>query len=290
MPYVVTAVILLPLLAVLFWLYRQEARVQIESGHAGLLIARGQARQEALRPGVHYVWPYRRQTIEIDSLRDVSSLASDDDQADGPPVNVDLADGAAARVSCVMRYRIDPDMLFDVHEHVGPDGVGRLARDFATQAVVELLEGGEVTSANVHGPARRELERRLSTVVTERLAGRGIAVTLFGLRDVDLGPSGMVIRDTSRVQLELQREEARAAIRQARVDHEIAQARKLTGALDDTAVRYLQIEAWREYVDRWDGKGQLPLAWPGIGDPVARRVEPTPAAAEDPAEVDEAAS
>lgn len=267
---IIVIIVVIPMLLFLVWQYLQEARVQIESGHVGLLIARGKAKEEALTPGVHYVWPFRRHMIQDYSLREVSYFASDDESADGPALVTDVGGRTEARVSFVLRYRIDPDHLHRVHEYIGPNGIQDLARDYAGQTIVEYLSNAQVELPDLYGSKRRELERLVGEHLTTRLAERGIIVAMFGIRDVDLGLLGQVLQDTRRARLELERESARAEVRRARIANEITQAQALGDTLDDTALRYLQIEAWREYVDRWDGRGQLPLVFPGVGDQAPR--------------------
>lgn len=262
----ITLIVVVPLVGFLVWQFLQEARVQIESGHVGLLITRGEAQEEALEPGVHYVWPYRRQMIQDYSLREVSYHAADDERADGPALEVDIGGINEAKLSYVLRYRIDPSHLHEIHEYVGPEGISGMVRDHAGQAIVEFLGGHDATTERLYGSARRQLESQVRDHLVEALKERGIIVVLFGIRDVELGTAGQVRLDIRRAKLELDREEARAAVRQARITNEIEQTRRLRDELDDTTVRYLQIEAWREYVDRWDGRGQLPLVLPGVGD------------------------
>lgn len=264
--FIITLVVVIPLLGFLVWQFLQEARVQIESGHVGLLITRGEAQEKALEPGVHYVWPFRRQMIQDYSLREVSYYAADDDRADGPALEVDIGGNNEARLSYILRYRIDPAHLHEIHEYVGPHGIAGMVRDHAGQAIVEFLGSHDAATDNLYGSARRQLESQVRDHLVEQLKERGIVVVLFGIRDVELGTAGQVRLDIRRAKLELDREEARAAVRQARITNEIEQTRRLRDELDDNTVRYLQIEAWREYVDRWDGRGQLPLVLPGVGE------------------------
>ncbi len=80
---------------------------------------------------------------------------------------------------------------------------------------------------------------------------------------------------------ELDREEAAAAVRLARVRNENEINELLAGGLGDEVIRYRQIELWREYVQRWDGHAR-PAGRGGAGavPAAARAVLPRPPEAE----------
>ncbi len=67
-----------------------------------------------------------------------------------------------------------------------------------------------------------------------------------------------MVQATVRGRAELEREEAAAAVRLARVRNENEINELLVGGLADEVIRYRQIELWREYVQRWDGHAMLP--------------------------------
>ncbi|HEY3486090.1 MAG TPA: SPFH domain-containing protein, partial [Ilumatobacteraceae bacterium] len=111
---IILLAVAVPLIAFLVWQFLTEARVQIEAGNIGLLIARGKVKDRAPMPGVHYVWPFRRQMIQEYTLRELSYVAGDE-PSDDVAVSAHLGDKTKVDVSYTVRYKVDPDGLRTVH-------------------------------------------------------------------------------------------------------------------------------------------------------------------------------
>lgn len=283
---VVVLVIAVPVLLFAIWEVMQAARVRIDSGTIGLLIVRGVATSRSLPPGVHWVWPYRKQLIQIYPLRELTYLTASEDQTTSDsdlvdePFHCHLGDRTAAAVLYTIRFRLRPDSLQDIHERLGPEGIKGIVRDRSRQALLAGLGEGSRGFGDVFGDARAELQAALTAQMTEALAAEGFDVTLFTLRDLDLGTVGDMVQATVRSQAELEREQAAAAVRLARVRNEAEVDALLAHALADDVLRYRQIELWREIVQRWDGHSLLPQ---GPAAAAAGGVAPTTAAAIPPA-------
>ena len=279
---IILLAVAVPLIAFVVWQFLTEARVQIEAGNIGLLIARGKVKERALLPGVHYVWPFRRQMIQEYTLREGSYVAGDE-PSDAAAVVAHLGDRTKVLVSYTVRYKVDPEGLHTVHERIGPDGIVALVRDESRRAVIGVLGDEAIGLADAFGAGRAVVEERIAHRLTEALGAAGLDLTMFTLRDLDLAETGEAIQDTLRAAVEIERERARASVRRARIEHEAEDAGQLTGTLTDTIVRYRQVEAWREYVARWDGRGQIPLPPSGVID----MQPPRPAATEPEGEAEE---
>lgn len=280
---IILLAVAVPLIAFLVWQFLTEARVQIEAGNIGLLIARGKVKDRALMPGVHYVWPFRRQMIQEYTLRELSYVAGDE-PSDDVAVSAHLGDKTKVDVSYTVRYKVDPDGLRTVHERVGPDGVVALVRDESRHAVISVLGDEAIGLDDSFGARFAALEQAITERLRSRLGEAGLDLTMFSLRELDLAETGEMIQDALRVGVEIEREKARATVRRARIEHESEDAVRLSGSLTDTIVRYRQVEAWREYVARWDGRGQLPLPPTGVIDvPPPRPVPESENAGDEPA-------
>ncbi len=259
---VILLVVGLPILAVAVWVLLGEARVRIESGTVGLLIVRGVA-SRSLEPGVHYVFPYRHQLIQIYPLRDLVYLTVDGEQPEAadfsdPPLTLHLGDRTSARVSYTVRFRVSPDGLKTVHELVGPDGLKALVRDRSRHVLVEALGDPAVGYDIAFGAARAQIESGLAERLGAILRDDGLEATLFSLRAIDIGAVDETVQDTVRWRAALEREQAAAAVRAARVRNEIELQPDLASVLDDDVLRYRMIEVWREVIARWDGTGLAP--------------------------------
>jgi regulator of protease activity HflC (stomatin/prohibitin superfamily) len=269
------AVIVLVLLVVgvlvfVAWQVLNEARVRIESGTIGLVIARGATTERALEPGVHYVWPYRQQLVQRYPLREMTYLTLADDSTDpidfaDPPLPLHFADRTAATVCYSIRFRIRKDDLRSIHERLGPEGIRSAVRDRSRQAVIDTFASADLDYLDTFAERRIALQSRLTDAVRSALQAEGFDVVLFTLREVDLGQVGEMLQDASRRRAELEREEAAGAVRRARVRNDAAANAEIAEGLDEAVLQYRQIELWREIVDKWDGNGMLPSLSGGSG-------------------------
>ena len=279
------AVIVLVLLVVgvlgfVAWQVLNEARVRIESGTIGLVIARGAATERALEPGVHYIWPYRQQLVQRYPLREMTYLTLDDDSADpidfaDPPLHLHFADRTAATVRYTIRFRIRKDDLRSIHERLGPEGIRSAVRDRSRQAIIDTFAGADLDYLDTFAERRIALQSRLTAAVTAALLAEGFDVVLFTLRDVDLGEVGEMLQDASRRRAELEREEAAGVVRRARVRNDAAANADIAEGLDEAVLRYRQIELARELLEKWDGHG-LPPALANLANAAAPPADERP--------------
>lgn len=87
----------------------------------------------------------------------------------------------------------------------------------------------------------------------------GFELTMFSLRRVDLGVTEEVVQSIARVSFEIEREVARTALRLARAEHDVDLGATL-GDVDELALRYRQLEAWQDLLERWGGGSVIPAA------------------------------
>ena len=81
---IVLVLLVIGVIGFVAWQVLNEARVRIESGTVGLVIARGAATERALEPGVHYIWPYRQQLVQRYPLREHDVPDDDGDSTTRP--------------------------------------------------------------------------------------------------------------------------------------------------------------------------------------------------------------
>ncbi len=265
---VMLAIIVLPILGVFVWSTLQQSIVRIPPGRLGLLVIKGRPTDTSLLPGAHWVPALRKRfaveypAVEL-SYRAVGQDggSSSSCEAAGPALRATLGDRAEAVVSFTVRFRLDPQRLRTVHERFGPDGIWAVVRDDSARAVRAALADPEVTLDSAYALERDRLEERLGAAVAAALDADGMQMTAFSLGAVDFGRSGEVVQAAVRARLELQREEAEAATRLARVRHDAELAPFLV-AVDEAALRYRQADVWRDLVERSDG---VTVAVPGPG-------------------------
>ena len=71
--------------------------------------------------------------------------------------------------------------------------------------------------------------------------------------------TGEIVQDTIRAGAELEREQAYAAVRRARIDNDSALLAEVDGLDHDLVLRYRQVDTWRDLIQRWgDGERHVP--------------------------------
>ena len=105
-----------------------------------------------------------------------------------------------------IRFRIRPDDLRAIHERVGPDGIKSAVRDRSRQVLIDTFVEPDLDYLDTFAERRTALQARAGTALEAALRGDGFDVTLFSLRDVDLGEVGEMLQDAVRRQAELERE------------------------------------------------------------------------------------
>jgi hypothetical protein len=252
---VVFVVVALVVIGFVGWYLLVDALVHIDSGHLGLVLFKGRATDRVLLPGPHIVLTIRRKLVEVYPSLELAYRAGGERALDSPETEFEFAgprlvavlgDRNTAIVDYVVRFRIDPLQLRSVHERFGANGVWAAVRDQSNGVVRSGLGDPAVGVDDLFGPARRALETRLGESVAAALAADGFVLVLFTLGDIDLGRTGEVIQATARARHELEREEAEASTRVARARHDAELQGVVAGASMDTALRYREVDAWRD--------------------------------------------
>jgi regulator of protease activity HflC (stomatin/prohibitin superfamily) len=279
--WIVFVAIVVPLLVILALIANTDAIIKIPPGSIGLLLVHGRATDKVVLPGIHWVprlrrrmvaeYPSRelsyRSLLEGDAVQEAGSL-----EGTGPALRVTLGDRTQATVGYTVRFRLDEHRLRLVHDRFGPDGIWTAVRDISGRAVRSGLGESDVGIDRLFGTARAELEQKIGESVGETLNGDGMVVTMFAIGDVELGRTGAVIQATVRARLELEQEEAEAAVRMARARID-AELEPYLASVPDAALRYREVDVWRDLVHaRPERAIQVP------GRPPA--VVPTPESAE----------
>jgi regulator of protease activity HflC (stomatin/prohibitin superfamily) len=257
----IAALVLLAVLAILF----DDALVRIAPGELGLLLVNGKATDRALEPGPHLVPAFRRRLVEVYPSREMSYRAGDhvegpgdDLERSGPVIDVLLGDRTAGSAAYTLRFRLDRRDLREVHERFGRDGIWSAVRDISARAIRSSLNDPAVSADSLYGPARHDLEHRVTEAVRDALASNALHLTDFALDSVDLGRTGDAIQAAARARVELEREGAEAEMRQARARADAEIAALLAGIDADPALRYREADAWRDLVTEL-ARGSRPI-------------------------------
>jgi regulator of protease activity HflC (stomatin/prohibitin superfamily) len=264
--------------------------IVVDPGTVALVLRRGKATGRALSPGRHFVAPWQKVNLQIYPSRELSFVAGGRSIADprveyvDDPLRVHLGDKAFAQVSYTVRCQLDPGELKGVHNRYGPEGIWAALRDTTRSTVLAELGDGDITIDDVFGEGFSRLEQRLTKALDNALGGIGFELKMFNLREIDLGETGELIQAIVRADTELEREQAFAKVRKARLDNDAAMSPLLDGVGGDVLLRYRQIEAWSDILRRWDGDQPIPSA---LTVPLLTATTSTAAAASEHAAADE---
>lgn len=256
--------ILAPTVLFIVWLVLLETSVKIDAGTIGLALLRGKSTGRTLTPGRHFVRPWQKVMIQTYPSRELALVAGGAQQANpdvdylDEAVSVFLSDQAMAEVSYTVRCQLILAKVHDVHESYGPEGIWSVLRDVSRRTVIAEAAGSGTTIGNVFGDGYAELERHIAAVLTEALVEVGFELRMFSLREIDLGATGEVVQDTIRAGAELEREQAYAAVRRARIDNDDALLADIDGLDYELVLRYRQVDAWRDLIKRWGGERHVP--------------------------------
>ncbi len=278
--WIVVAAVGVPLLVVLAWKLLDESLVRIEPGQLGLVLANGRPTDRALQPGLRWVPMLRRMSVQVYPSNQLSyragaasgEIQGDELERSGPPLRATLGDRAEVSVSYTVRFRLDPARLRTVHERFGPAGLWSVVRDVTGRTVRSALNEPEVEIADLFGDRRQALEDRLGAAVAADLAAEGFEVTSFAFTDVDLGRTGAIVQAIVRARLELEREQAEAALRAERARSDAELQPLLSGPSLEAALRYRETDVWRDLAQALT---ERPVVLPAPG----RRPVPEPAPA-----------
>lgn len=286
--WIVFLIILVPFLFLLGFIGSTDSLITIPPGHVGLLLKSGQATDTVLQPGLHWVPRLRKRMVAPYPALELAFRALPEGvppgeavalDRTGPSLRVTLGDRGQATIGYTVRFRLDTAHLRSVHERLGPEGFWNAVRDASGRAVRHRLGDADVAVDDLFGDRRNALEDQIGEAVKQVLQDEGVIVTMFSFGDLDLGRTGDVIQATVRARLELEREEAEAAVRMARakIDSELE---PYLATHSDAALRYREVDVWRDLVHSQPERalpapGRPMVSWAGaeIAEPPAN-VEP----------------
>lgn len=253
-------------IAIAVWVVLIQTSIRVDPGTLALLLKRGKATNRALTPGRHFIQPWRKAMVEVYPSRELALVAGGPVAGDqsvefaDDPLRLHLGDRTAAQVSYTVRCRLDVSELTMVHNQFGPEGIWPALRDTTRRTLIAAAGDPGVTIADAFGDAFPALERRFADVLRDALAEIGFVLTMFSLREVDLGETGDVIQSTLRVEAELEREQALVEVRRARLRNDASMSELLDGVDADVMLRYRQVEALAQILERWGGDRPIPAA------------------------------
>lgn len=262
----ISVLVVVALVAVGLWVLLIATSILVEPGTLALLLKRGKATSRALGPGRHFMQPWGKAMLQVYPSRELAIVAGGETTGDprvdatDAPLRVHLGDKTFAQVSYTVRCRLDITQLKSVHEQFGPEGIWSALRDTTRRSLISEVGKSDVSIDDVFGNGYAALEKRLGTAVATALGAIGFELTMFSLREIDLGETGEVIQATLRAAVELEREQALTPVRKARLENDASMNELLDDVDADVMLRYRQIEALAQILERWGGDRPIPSA------------------------------
>lgn len=253
-------------LSIVIWVVLIETSIRVDPGTLALLLKRGRATGRALEPGRHFIEPWRKVMVQVYPSRELAlvagGVASGDPRVDATdtPLRLHLGDKTFAEVSYTVRCQLDTGKLKSVHNQFGPEGIWSALRDTTRKSLIAEAGSSKVTVDDVFGGKYSALEQRLGKALGKALGDIGFELKMFNLREIDLGETGEVIQSTLRADAELEREQAFATVRKARLENDASMRELLADVDGDVMLRYRQIEALAQILQRWGGDRPIPAA------------------------------
>ncbi|TFH21210.1 MAG: hypothetical protein E4H05_00630, partial [Acidimicrobiales bacterium] len=253
-------------LSIVIWVVLIETSIRVDPGTLALLLKRGRATGRALEPGRHFIEPWRKVMVQVYPSRELAfvagGVASGDPRVDATdtPLRLHLGDKTFAEVSYTVRCQLDTGKLKSVHNQFGPEGIWSALRDTTRKSLIAEAGSSKVTVDDVFGGKYSALEQRLGKALGKALGDIGFELKMFNLREIDLGETGEVIQSTLRADAELEREQAFATVRKARLENDASMRELLADVDGDVMLRYRQIEALAQILQRWGGDRAIPAA------------------------------
>jgi regulator of protease activity HflC (stomatin/prohibitin superfamily) len=260
------SILVVVLLAIGVWVLLLATSVLVEPGTLALLLRRGKATSRALDPGRHFMQPWRKAMMQVYPSRELALVAggatTGDPRVDATdaPLRVHFGDKTFAQVSYTVRCRLDITQLKFVHEQFGPEGIWSALRDTTRRSLISEAGQSDVSIDDVFGEGYAALEKRLAAALGTALGEIGFELTMFSLREIDLGETGEVIQATLRAGAELEREQALTLVRKTRLENDASMSELLDDVDADVMLRYRQIEALAQILERWGGDRPIPSA------------------------------
>lgn len=183
-----SARVLLPLLAVIGISFISAALVFVPPTQVAVivsLISPGGVRPQPLRAGLHLIipileketlYPVYWQTYTMSNKMDEGAKAGDDS------VRARTSDGQEVRLDNSIIFRIDEEQAVTIHV----DWQERYIEDFVRPVIRGFVrtQVSQFTVKEVNSSSRRDLETALDRLLRDELAGKGIIMDQFLLRDV----------------------------------------------------------------------------------------------------------
>lgn len=160
-------------LAIILTLLLFAAIARVPSGHVGVLTLFGRVTGEALPEGIHFVNPFKVNTVMSIRSQEIKESAQ-----------VPSAEGLVMALDTSLIFRLNPGRAAEVYQKIGPGYVGVIVEPTLRAAIREATASHSANA--LYTGEREKVAKEIYTQLSIALDKRGIEVENILLRDIQL--------------------------------------------------------------------------------------------------------
>jgi len=162
--------------AFLFAVLMIASVAKVPAGHVGVLTLFGRVTGEALPEGMHFVNPFKVNTVMSIRTQELKESAS-----------VPSSEGLVMNLDTSLLFRVQPDRAAKLYQTVGPNYISVVIEPTLRAAIREATASH--TANALYTGEREKLGQEIYAALQRQLASRGIEVENVFLRDIQLPPA-----------------------------------------------------------------------------------------------------
>lgn len=177
-PWVVLALVILYLVA--------SSTVTVGAGERAVIFNRIFGMQKGqLGEGLHVLWPLVQQPVIYDvktATYTMSGVPQEGQVKESDALSALTADGQTVSLDMSVRYHVDPEHVWRLHQRVGPDYVGKVIRPLSRSHTRMVISAFKVT--DVYSGRRAQIQEQVKERLEEAYRAYDIILDEVLLRDV----------------------------------------------------------------------------------------------------------
>ncbi len=245
-------VIIVSILILLFVLVAAAVRI-VEPGHAGVVVRLGQAKEEALTEGMHFVAPFVTKVHAIDTRIQKAEVKTAAASKDLQTINAEIA----------VNYRVDGKEAVTLFRGIGQNYVSIVIEPAIQE---EFKSGAAKYTAESLITERSAVSTEIREAISKRLQSRGVIIEAVNITNFDFSPEfNKAIEEKmtaeqralqAEKELERYKHEAKQKVETAKGEAEaVMEKAKAEAEALNLKSQYAKPELiWLTGVEKWDGK------------------------------------
>ncbi len=160
--------------------------VTVGSGQRAVIFSlRGGTLPGQLNEGIHFLAPFLQSVVFYDVRTQTYTMSAttwEGEVKGDDSLTALTSDGQVVKIEISVRFRLDADKIYNLHQKVGPDYANKIIRPLIRSQVRVTVAQFPVN--DVYSAKREEIERRIAASLKKTLAENDITLDEVLLRDV----------------------------------------------------------------------------------------------------------